>query len=69
MNLADQVESIVRLAVAEAPKSQQSDGIAHATKLFNDLAARGLLDAPTYRLAPFNAVPPKSAALTKFHAR
>jgi hypothetical protein len=39
---------------------RQSRTIFEASKLFDDLRDRGLIDAPTYRLAPLDAAPPKS---------
>ena len=40
--------------------SNQSQTIDHASKLFDDLKARGLIEAPRYKLAPLDSVPPKT---------
>ena len=38
----------------------QSQMIDHASRLFDDLKARGLIEAPRYKLAPLDSVPPKT---------
>lgn len=44
------------------PSLQQAKTIDAASKLFDDLQARGLIERPTFRLAPLDSVPPKSFA-------
>lgn len=40
--------------------ADQSQTIDRASKLFDDLKARGLIEAPRYKLAPLDSVPPKT---------
>lgn len=65
MKLADQVIEALRTRQNAAGFSAQSDRIATASKLFDDLASKGLVEVPTYKLAPMNAVPPKAMAMSR----
>ena len=40
--------------------TEQSRTIDLACKLFDELKAKGLIDAPRYRLSPLDSVPPRS---------
>ena len=40
--------------------ADQSQTIDHASRLFDELKAKGLIDAPRYKIAPLDSVPPKS---------
>ena len=40
--------------------ADQCQTIDHASKLFDELKAKGLIDAPRYKLAPLDSVPPKA---------
>lgn len=44
--------------------ADQSQMIDHASKLFDELKAKGLIDAPRYNLAPLDSVPPKAFSQT-----
>lgn len=43
-----------------SPSVDQSQTIEHASKLFDELRAKGLIDAPRFKLAPLDSVPPKA---------
>ena len=66
MDLLKQVGDLIgRITSDSRASEQQSSRIAEAARIFDDLAARGLVDAPSYRLAPMNAIPPKATVLAR----
>ena len=44
----------------EEAAPDQSQMIDHASRLFDELKARGLIEGPRYKLAPLDSVPPKT---------
>lgn len=62
MDLAKQVDDLLQRAAFGQSTAVQASKIAAASRLFDDLAARGLVEPPSYRLAPLNAIPPKAQA-------
>lgn len=58
MDLANQVDQLLE-SVKCNQNLLQSQSIEYATKVFDSLREQGLVEAPTYRLAPLNSVPPK----------
>lgn len=64
MELEKQVTEVIdRQSVAQG--SFQSQRIEEATRIFDQLVERGLIDRPSYRLAPMNSVPPKAFSSIK----
>lgn len=54
------------IAGALAPAShEQSRVISKASDLYDELLARGFVDAPRYKLSPLDLVPPKSLGLVR----
>lgn len=68
MDLAKQVDDLLKATAPTRTSPVQSDRIAAASRLFDDLAARGLVESPSYKLAPFNSVPPKAMAIPRGRA-
>jgi hypothetical protein len=62
MDLAHQVDILLE-SVMSNQNCKQSQSIEYATKIFESLREQGLVDAPTYKLAPLNSVPPKESFL------
>lgn len=61
--MEDLNKQVARLLATEqrpGPTEEQSRVIRQASQLFDELRAKGLVDAPRYKLAPMDAVPPKS---------
>lgn len=63
MDLAHQVDQLLE-SVKRNQSFEQSQSIEYATKIFESLLTQGLVDAPTYKIAPLNSVPPKETLLT-----
>ena len=58
-DLTKQVRDVLR-GQPEPSSADQRQTIDHASKLFDELKAKGLIDAPRYKLAPLDSVPPKA---------
>ena len=58
-DLTKQVRDVLSNQTSPA-SANQSQTIDHASRLFDELKAKGLIDAPRYKLAPIDSVPPKS---------
>jgi len=57
-DLAKMLEEVLKEQVAAS--KVQARQVETAAKLVDDLVDRGLLDAPSYRLAPTNSIPCRS---------
>ncbi len=61
MELAQRVAELLRKSEATG----QSQMVAQATKLYDELLSKGLVEPPTYKIAPLNSVPPKAVSYVK----
>lgn len=64
MELVKQIETILKQAEAQSLRTQDHT-IKQASRVFDELVTKGLIDPPSYRLTPINAVPPKTLAFYK----
>ena len=58
-DLTKQVHDVLK-GQPGSSSADQRQAIDHASKLFDEMKAKGLIDAPRYKLAPLDSVPPKA---------
>lgn len=64
MELATQVEMLLKQAEAQTQLIHKLS-IQKASRVFDELVTKGLIEAPSYRLTPINNLPPKTVAFYK----
>lgn len=59
-DLSRQVLDAIRGQTVQPSAQRQSSAIDAASRLFDELQAKGLIEPPAFKLAPLDSVPPKS---------